>query len=162
MSMMVIGLSLLILRQRWCCLLYDVYWLPDGCCLGDWNTWNTIPVSEQENTLNNQTLSQTNHWTEQNKTEQTKSGTINWKQTNRHWITECLMKGWIVTVQCPILDRVLNIFVITELTIATLFCLNVNYEKTKVMTRVSLPSQRAHELPFVNSSNPSSALMPHT
>ncbi len=50
LSMMVIGLLLPILRQ-WC-LMYDVYWLPDGCCI--WgrhqNTWNTIPVSEQKTT----------------------------------------------------------------------------------------------------------------
>jgi hypothetical protein len=26
-------LSLPILRQRWCCLVYDVYWLLDGCCM---------------------------------------------------------------------------------------------------------------------------------
>jgi hypothetical protein len=36
--------------------------MPDGCCLGDrrdQNTWNTIPVSEQNNTLNNQTPNRT-------------------------------------------------------------------------------------------------------
>ncbi len=34
-SLTVIGLSLPILRQRWRCLMYDVYLLSDGCCLGD-------------------------------------------------------------------------------------------------------------------------------
>jgi hypothetical protein len=33
MSMLKIGLSLPILRRRWRCQMYDVYWLPDGCFL---------------------------------------------------------------------------------------------------------------------------------
>ncbi len=33
MSLIVIGLSLPILRHRWCCLLNDVYWLLVGCCI---------------------------------------------------------------------------------------------------------------------------------
>jgi hypothetical protein len=36
---------------------------------GDQNTWNTIPVSGQKNTLNNRTIIPTNENTEQNKTE---------------------------------------------------------------------------------------------
>ncbi len=42
-------------------MLYDVYWLPDGCCLWDQNI--TIPVSEQKNTLNNQTKEKTERTT---------------------------------------------------------------------------------------------------
>jgi hypothetical protein len=75
MSMMVIGLSLPLLRQRWPCLLYYVYWLPDGCCIWsrDQNTWKTIPESEQKNALNNRTLyngtlSWIKHWIKQKKT----------------------------------------------------------------------------------------------
>jgi hypothetical protein len=30
--------------------------LPDGCCYGDRNTWNTFPVSKQKIILNNQTM----------------------------------------------------------------------------------------------------------
>jgi hypothetical protein len=67
MSMMVIGLLFPILRQRWRCQMYDIYWLPDGCCLVDRNTWNTIPVSEQKNTLNNWIIEQR---TESNKRKQ--------------------------------------------------------------------------------------------
>ncbi len=47
-----------------------------------------------------------------------KNWTITVNKQNRHWITECLMKGRIVTVQYL---QGLNIFVTTELTIATLF-----------------------------------------
>jgi hypothetical protein len=55
MSMMVIGISLPILRLRWCCLLYDVLTAGWLLFMGQ-NTWNTIPVSEHKSTLNNQTL----------------------------------------------------------------------------------------------------------
>jgi hypothetical protein len=43
----------------------------------DQNTWNTIPVSEQKNTLNNQKLkNQTLNRKKENRTN--KSGTLNW------------------------------------------------------------------------------------
>ncbi len=74
MSMIVIGHSLPILRQRWCCLLYDVYWPPIGCSM--WITglkyleYNSS--IRTKNTLNSQTLINltkaliwTKHWMKQ-------------------------------------------------------------------------------------------------
>jgi hypothetical protein len=100
--------------------------LPDGCCYGDKNTWNTIPVSEQKNTLFKRIIE---HWiieqNESNKAEQ-KLMKIEQLMNNerlvanmkKHWFTEHKTECWIMTVQCL---QVSNIFVITELTVATLF-----------------------------------------
>jgi hypothetical protein len=57
---------------------------------------------------------------------------------NRHRLFSVLIKR--LNRDCPILVW-LNIFVITEQIIATLFCLNVNYEKSNVLARASLLSQ---------------------
>jgi hypothetical protein len=45
-----------------------------------------------------------------------------------------------------VLSGHLNIFAITELTITTLFCLNVKGVKSDVLKRTSLPFQRAESL----------------
>ncbi len=139
--MMLLGLSLPILRQRWRCLLCDVYWLPNGCCLCDCrkrNTWNTIPVSEQKNTLINRTLNPTKHWIKQRKQNEQKS---NNRLARNKTDTESLsVLKKMLNCDCSILAKVKYIFVLTELIIATLFYLNANYEKSKVLTRVSLSS----------------------
>jgi hypothetical protein len=57
---------------------------------------------------------------------------------NRHRLFSVLTKR--LNRDCPILVW-LNIFVITEQIIATLFCLNVNYEKSNILARASLLSQ---------------------
>jgi hypothetical protein len=143
MSMMVIGLSLPILRQRWRCLLYDVYWLYGYCIWSrDRNTWNTIPVSEQKNTLNNLTLNRTKHWikqsTESNKRKQKPTNITGNKQTG----TELL------SVLTKRLNRDRSILAWVKYLCdygtdnCNPVCLNVNYEKSNILTRVPfcLPS----------------------
>ncbi len=41
--------------------------LPDRCCYGDWNTWNTFNASEQKITLNNRTTNNQTKQSEQNR-----------------------------------------------------------------------------------------------
>jgi hypothetical protein len=112
MSMIVIGLSLPILKQRWCCLLYDVY-----CCM--WITGSKYlefnSSIRTENMLSKRTKSTESNKALKNKSWTTKTG----NKQYRHWMVECFQKGWIVNVQYV---QGLNIFEITELTIATLFC----------------------------------------
>ncbi len=56
MSKSVTGLSLLILRQRWHCMLYDVYGQLVGCCVMGSKCLEYIFNIRTENTLNSQTL----------------------------------------------------------------------------------------------------------
>jgi hypothetical protein len=117
--MILICLLLPILRQRWRCLLYDVYWLPDSCCnVGSkYREYNSS--IRTENTLNNRTLDSqtkalnlTKHW--MNKSRTVKTG----KKQYMHSMFKRLSKR----MNCgrPILARV-KIFGITEFTIATPF-----------------------------------------
>jgi hypothetical protein len=76
MSLMVIGLSLPILKQRWRCLMFDVYGLLDDCCLRDSKYLEyKSSIRTEKNTLNNQTLNNRtlnnwilNNWTLNNQT----------------------------------------------------------------------------------------------
>ncbi len=139
MSMIAIGLLLHTLRQRWRCLLYDVYWLPVGYCMwvAQLNNLEYNSSNRKENTLcsrapNNQIkpLNRTKHWIEQS-TESHKvlNPTKHWMNKSptiitsnkryRHCMVWAFQKSLTVTVQY--LHR-LNILVITESTIETLFC----------------------------------------
>ncbi len=120
MSVIVIGLSLPILRKRWRCLLYYVYWLPVGCCMGATGSkyleYNS--TIRTENTLNSRTLNNRTkavHRTKQWMKSTNKTGN---KQC-RHWMDECLSKRF--NCDHPILAWV-KYLCVTELTIATLFC----------------------------------------
>jgi hypothetical protein len=72
--MMVIGLSLTVLRQRWYCLLFD-FVLTAGWLLlmGIKIPGIQFQYQNRKNTLNNQTLNRTKHSIEQKKTERTNS-----------------------------------------------------------------------------------------
>jgi hypothetical protein len=118
MSMIVIGLSLPLLRQRWRCLMHNVYWLPDGCCL--WSRGSKYleynSSIRTKNQMNNQTKA-LNRW-KRNRVNKSWTIKLAIDDTGTDWLS-VLKKGWIVTVQYL---QGLIIFVIAELAIATLFC----------------------------------------
>jgi hypothetical protein len=87
--------------------------LPDGCWYGDWNTWNTIPVSGQKITLSKQTIKR---WIikqseiekreqKQMKVEQLMNNNRNW-----HWIrinTDSLnIQNWRLNRDYPMFARI--------------------------------------------------------
>jgi hypothetical protein len=116
-SMIVIGLSLPIPRQRWCCLMKDVSWLPEECCNGlTGSKYLECNASiRTENTLNNRTRAL--NWTKEDRANKSWTIKLAIDNTSTEW-SSVLRKGWIVTVEYL---QGLNIFVITELIIATLF-----------------------------------------
>jgi hypothetical protein len=70
MSMIVIGLSLPILRQRWSWLVYDVYWLLNGCCNVGSKYLEYNSSIRTENTPHNRTLNNGTkalNWTKENR-----------------------------------------------------------------------------------------------
>jgi hypothetical protein len=105
------------LRQRWSWLVYDVYWLPNGCCnVGSKYLGNTIPVSEQKiHRIIEHLIIEQKHWIEQKKTDKQKS--------NNKFTLNSIGTDWLSVSQNL---QGLNIFVITELKIAILFCLCVS------------------------------------
>ncbi len=95
-SMTVIGLSLPILRQRWCCLMYDVYWLLDSCCI-----W-----SRGSRYLNNWALKNLTKALNRTKRKRSKQKSKN-KTANkrhRHWAVDCFDER--LNCHGPILARV--------------------------------------------------------
>ncbi len=109
----------------------------------DRNTSNTIPVSEQNNrTLNNQTLNRT----KENRIKQESNNKLARNKIDTELLS-FITKACIMTIQnlqsCNLFDYGTDK--------CTLFCLNVNSKKSNVLTRVSLPSHRAHKQPFEKS-----------
>ncbi len=109
MSIIVIGLSLPILIQRWRCLLYDVYWLPDGCCTVGSKYLEYNSSIRAENTLNNRTL---DSWTKApNRTKQWMNKSWTMKTGNKQYMHR-MVKRLSKRINCdrPILARVINLW----------------------------------------------------
>jgi hypothetical protein len=168
MSMIIIGLLLRILRQK---MAMSAVW----CLLTAWwMLYNGIEIhfqyQDRTHTMNNSNAEQKNrieqkHWVEQKALNQTKNAESN----KKHWIkqkalnrtksTESNKSQTIITgtkqykhwpenavqmrlnCDCPILARVCDYGTNNSSPI----CPNVNYEKSNIQTRASLPSQRAHK-----------------
>ncbi len=159
MSMIAIGVSLLYLDKRWCCLLYNVYLPLDDWYLTGSKYLEYISRIRTEHTLINLNTEQKNqielkesNWTKSTASNETLNRIKGTEQTKvkqfitgnkqyRHWLKSVSFKrSWIVTVQHFL---GLNIFAITEMTIANPVCLNVKCVKSNVLTRTSLPFQQA-------------------
>ncbi len=118
------------------CLMVVVMW--------DQNTWNTIPISEQKiHWIFKHWIVE--HWIKQ-KHWMNKSGPMKLAidKTGAEWLS-VFRKCWIVTAQYLLR---LNIFVIMELTIATLFCGVLVHGASVVVLLNSIFFQQAHSWPF--------------
>jgi hypothetical protein len=120
--------------------MYNVYWLPDGCCL--WSRGSKYLEYNSSIRIKNKLNNQTKALNRSKRNRVNKSWTIKLgiDDTGTDWLS-VLKKGWIVTVQYL---QGLIIFVITELAIATLFACVLVHEASEVVLPNSMFFQQAH------------------